>query len=203
MHVIFHQSTNLSESRRGLISRLTHQLLQHTLSIVFIFNPTQSMDESIFDVDATPPVFHRDEWVAKGKEYSSLPLWVQNVYLSQVHIPHQLQPHFPSRNWTVGEVLKMDIPQSHTLNTTQPSVWFSCDAPHTDLSCLKNQPIPDAKLLAKLEKHLPQMWTNSMQSVVDPRYNDGCDCLPLGVVKFWAGMKGVIGEKETWLKSKR
>ena len=203
MHLIFHQSTNLSESRQGLISRLTHQLLQHTLSIVFIFNPTQSMDESIFDVDATPPVFHRDEWIAKGKEYSSLPLWVQNVYSSQVHIPHQLQPHFPSRNRTVGEVLKMDIPQSHTLNTTQPSVWFSRDAPHTDLSCLKNRPIPDAKLLAKLEKHLPQMWTDGMQSVVDPRYNNGCDRLPLGVVKFWAGMKGVIGEKETWLKSKR
>lgn len=55
--------------------------------------------------------------------------------------------------------------------------------------------MPEVRLLANLEKHLPQMWTDGMQSIVDPRYNDGCDCLPLGVIKYWARMKVVIGEK--------
>lgn len=117
---------------------------------------------------------------------------------------HELEPLFPAENQKIGEVLKMDLPaQSHTLDMTKRSVWFGRDAHHTDVSYLKNRPLLEARLLAKLKEHMPQMWMDGMQLVVYPRYNDGRDRLPLDVMKFWAGMKGVTGEKETEKEPKR
>ena len=56
--------------------------------------------------------------------------------------------------------------------------------PVTDTECLRTQPVPQEKVLDQLLKDFGQAWFDGAKSVVDPRFNDGHDRLPLWTNKL-------------------
>jgi hypothetical protein len=81
--------------------------------------------------------------------------------------------------------------------------WFSNDVPHMTLDRLKERPIPNEHFLEKLESAARQAWLNGAQSLVDHRYNDGCDRLPLCSVTYWKEMLTVAKARATWFKCEK
>jgi hypothetical protein len=81
------------------------------------------------------------------------------------------------------------------------NVWFSADAPHTDTECLRTRPIPQETFIGQLLDDFGQAWLDGAKSVVDPRFNDGCDRLPLWTILAWKRMAVLIKEREKWAMS--
>ena len=80
-------------------------------------------------------------------------------------------------------------------------VWFSADAPCTDTACLQTRPIPQEKLIKQLLEDFGQAWFDGAKPVVDSRFNDGCDHLPLWIILAWKQMVVLIKEREKWAMS--
>ena len=92
---------------------------------------------------------------------------------------------FPSSDLPVTKLLEFTLPKtSNGITGAKTKAWFSSEAPVTDTECLQTRPIPQEKILDQLLKDFGQAWFDGTKSVVDPRFNDGCDRLPLWTNKL-------------------
>ena len=64
-----------------------------------------------------------------------------------------------------------------------------------------SRPVPPKHFLEKLENEIGQAWFDGAKSVVDPRFNNGTERLPLWVLTFWKRMVEIIKKQETWQKT--
>ncbi|KAJ7433925.1 hypothetical protein B0H11DRAFT_1758325 [Mycena galericulata] len=110
--------------------------------------------------------------------------------------------HQPHADLPIAEFVALELPeQSRAFVLTKPRAWYSPDLPTTDIACLMSRPIPPMDFLANLEKEAGQAWFDGCQSILDPRYNDGCDRFPLWVVTFWKDMGSLWRAQWTWQTS--
>jgi hypothetical protein len=161
--------------------------------------------DSIIDIDE-PPIFRREEWIGKKKEYSrqNLPLFVINACDTAFAIPPNEMARFPDCNIAVSDLLRKVLPpRSSAIVTSNTRTWFSNAPPQQNLDFLKTRPIPNDDFLKTLHSIAPQAWLDGAQSIVDQRYNDGTDHLPLCALTYWMKMSKVVGARAAWMKSER
>ena len=157
------------------------------------------------DLDALP-AFVAEEWIENGKIFSlsQTPLHVLQEKQNQLIIPEAHLSHFPAVDLPITKFIELHLPaQSMEIITTAAKIWFSKDMPRTDVKCLLARPIPSKDFLAALDKIFGQAWLNGSKSIIDWRYNNGQDRLPLWAPTFWKRLGRVTEKQVTWKRSTR
>ncbi|KAH7904197.1 hypothetical protein BJ138DRAFT_1107029, partial [Hygrophoropsis aurantiaca] len=72
------------------------------------------------------------------------------------------------------------------------------DPPDQNYTYLKTRSIPSDDFLSKLYATSGQAWLDGAQSIIDPRYNEGRDRLPLWSVNLWRRLSLTIRAQSTW-----
>jgi hypothetical protein len=161
--------------------------------------------ENIDDIDE-PPIFHRHEWIGRKNIYSrkELPLFVLDACDAAFAIPANEMTRFPNPSIAVTNLLKKSLPpKSAALVMSKPATWFSNAPPQENIDFLDTRPIPDDDFLDKLQILAFQAWLDGAQSIIDQRYNDGTDRLPLWILAYWRSMSKVIKARAVWRKCER
>ncbi|KAG2145169.1 hypothetical protein DEU56DRAFT_910292 [Suillus clintonianus] len=151
-----------------------------------------------------PPIFNPHEWIGKGKIYdkNTLPMSVLNARSDALVIPSTHTQHIPSHHLPVADFLKISLPtRSPTIVAVKIKCWFSHDLPDRDFSYLNTRPIPSAEFLVEINKAFDQAWFDGARSLIDPRYNDGKDRLPLWTLTWWRELTTVIRAQSAWRTS--
>ncbi|KAJ7691884.1 hypothetical protein B0H17DRAFT_1133424 [Mycena rosella] len=108
----------------------------------------------------------------------------------------------PGPNLPVTEFLKLSLPKkSSALVFNKITSWFSTDAPTTSLDCLLSRPILPREFLDELMDTVGQAWFNGCTSIVDCRYNDGRDRLPLSALTLWKKLLRVVDDQKMGRRS--
>jgi hypothetical protein len=157
------------------------------------------------DLDSLPP-FNAREWIGVRKKYvlSEIPLQVHFQMRQQLVIPHAHLAHFPAVDLPVVKFIKLQLPvQSTEIITTTTKTWFSKDIPNLDTTTFFTRPIPVKTFLDSLASSFGQAWLDGSQSIVDQRYNDGRDRLPLWALAFWQKMAEIVEKQVLWKRSYR
>ena len=126
-------------------------------------------------------LFHAKDWIGRGD--SGERARIQQI----VKIPENFAKQcLPQSSLSVTELVSFKLPRvSSEFISTKVISWFSTDEPTIDYSILTTRPIPSREFLSKLNDAAGQAWLNGAKSIVDHRFNDGTDRLPLWTVTFW------------------
>ncbi|KAJ6600108.1 hypothetical protein B0H10DRAFT_2196455 [Mycena sp. CBHHK59/15] len=155
-------------------------------------------------VDDEKP-FISDDWIGKGKSYSGdLPGEVLQAKITAFMPPEPAVGLVPAGSLPVMEFAAIALPrQSSELAYGESRLWFSDDAPTTDIGVLKDRTrsIPPQAVLDLLGRKAGQAWLNGAKSVIDPRYNEGADRFPLWVLTYWMEMACTVGHQSNWKRS--
>jgi len=121
---------------------------------------------------------------------------------SQVPATSWYTRYYPPDNTSVLQFIAVSLPDaSKDMITVSPSIWFSLNSPTTNPICLLTRPIPDANFLKCLEDISGQAWFDGSKLIMDSRYNDGRDCLPLWTITFWRAMLDFAVQRDSWKRS--
>ncbi|KAJ6538761.1 hypothetical protein B0H10DRAFT_2245563 [Mycena sp. CBHHK59/15] len=136
-------------------------------------------------VDDEKP-FIADDWIGKGKSYSGdLPGAVLQAKITAFTPPEPVVGLVPAGNVPVMEFAAIALPhQSSELAYGESQLC-----------------IPPQAVLDLLGRKAGQAWLNGVKSVIDPRYNEGADRLPLWVLTYWMEMAGTIEHQTNWKRS--
>ncbi|KAF9034205.1 hypothetical protein BDZ89DRAFT_1111113 [Hymenopellis radicata] len=148
--------------------------------------------------------FKKAEWIGVNKQYPSddVPLPVQWARQDLYTLPWNARLLFPGPHLTPKQFTRFPLPPlSSAFITTKEWLWFSTDAPITDVSVLMRRPVPSDDYLTKLDRAFGQKWFDGAKSIVDPRYNDGRERFPLWVLAFWREMNQVAKKQRQWRES--
>jgi hypothetical protein len=149
------------------------------------------------------PSFVKSEWIAISKKYpiTDTPLEIVWARAKLLKIPEMQAGHLPSPNIPITQFLQIKFPpQSSEIITVKPQARFSNDTPTTDIELLMERPIPPQKFLLKLEGAMGQAWFDGAKSVLDTRFNNSQDHLPLWVISFWKTVVDIVAKQNWWKK---
>lgn len=155
------------------------------------------------EADEDLPSFNASKWIGTNRTFKDVPEEVSREKRRQLQVPHYTNCQFPSKSLSVTALLALRLPKlSNAIITTKLAVWFSKDAPSSlEPKWLWERPIPSDKHLRALEREFGQMWLDGAQSIIDPRFNDGREQLPLWMVGFWREMASLIRDQDKWKHS--
>ena len=159
----------------------------------------------VIDLDSPSP-FIPSEWIGKGKKYDtrSLPYPVIQACTAVAAIPPAQKKTLPPDEISVNDLLKLSLPPpSSSIITLKAELWFSNDTPDKNFAYLTSRPFPPATVLDALSKAFGQAWLNGARSLIDPRYNDGHDRLPLWSISLWREMSNVVSAQSRWRKGEQ
>jgi hypothetical protein len=149
-------------------------------------------------------IFVAKDWIKAGKKYTqSLPQVVQEAKRAVLATPRTFleRATIPSPEMPVVEFIQHNLPHvSSEIIITEPSKWFSHDTPTTNLDLLLTRSVPATEFVAKLEEAAGQEWFDGATSIIDHRFNDGADRLPLWVLSFWRHVIQVREIQTLWRK---
>ena len=150
-------------------------------------------------------IFKKSDWIGVNKKYQDVPPEVSDARNAVLQVPELHSKHlFPSGTLPVTKLLEFKLPKiMKSVTGTKTKVWFSTDAPITNTECLRTRPVPQEKVVDQLLNDFGQAWLDGAKSVVDPRFNDGHDRLPLWTLLAWKRMVVLIKEQEKWATSYR
>ncbi|KAF8148090.1 hypothetical protein B0H34DRAFT_669139 [Crassisporium funariophilum] len=134
--------------------------------------------------------FEEEEWIGRGRVYdwANLPGCVTSAKNATLAIPQNFvgQGQLPKSSLSVMDFLSFKLPRlSSEIISSKTSTWFSTDKPNTDVEVLLLRPIPSSQFIHNLDAVYGQAWLDGAKSVVDQRFNDGADRLPLWALTFW------------------
>lgn len=160
------------------------------------------MASNFIDLTNEQP-FRISEWIGIGKSYpKDPPRHVIDARAQLLSIPTSFQRHLPPPSASINKFVKWVMPSTKSsLINIVPSLWFSKDPPLTTAECILTRSVPSDKLVEALDSALGQAWFDGAKSVVDPRYNNGNDRLPLWVIGFWKQTTMNSKTKEEWEKT--
>lgn len=142
------------------------------------------------DIDTPDPIFEPLAWICAGKNFptdANIPRFIANAYKMTYDVPadqrtHLLQDHHrPIRSFAVTSL----PPPSPSLSFATATLWFSEDAPCSDVSLLLHRPVPHPQVLRELKKISGQKWFDGCQSIRDLRFNKGQERFPLWALGLW------------------
>ena len=162
---------------------------------------TKLMDKDLHSI------FHPEEWIGKNKTYpghADVSLYIYNALLDTLNTPDSFQAEIlPSSRLPISRFLEIRPPKEyHGLYTPNSTHWFSKSLPSNDLTFLLTWSIPPPALVDHLWSDCRQQWFDSAKSIIDPRFNNGTDCLPLWVITYWKQMQETIRIQEDWRERK-
>ena len=139
--------------------------------------------------DFSKPFIEKD-WIGAGQIYNmtTLPMFVIIARSKVTEIPQNVtSAHLPEPNLSVIDFLSCDLPRvSCELISSKTAVWFSSEPPNIPMdSASLRRSIPSPEFLQQLEDASGQAWFDGAKSVVDQRFNDGKDRLPLWIISYW------------------
>ncbi|KII84575.1 hypothetical protein PLICRDRAFT_167537 [Plicaturopsis crispa FD-325 SS-3] len=158
----------------------------------------------ITDVDSTTATFSTEEWINKGKEYPTkdVPNGLQAARRDVLTIPDEFQKKLLPEDASVANLLEERLPkESADIVNIHPHHWFSRDAPLDNVDFLLTRPIPSQDFLYKLEDAFGQAWFDGHLSIIDHRFNNGMDRLPLWSLTVWKELQYRIRARSKWAKS--
>ena len=162
------------------------------------------MDKSCHLVDSDDTgVFVERELIEVGKRYGG-PGFSEAEMLARLAIPNRLSElaKLPKQDISVTQFIACQLPHvSSEFITTKTDKWFSNDAPQEDYTTFLSRPTPSKEFLGVLEKVIGQSWLDGMKSIVDPRFNDGGDRLPLWTITFWKDVVALNEKQKLWKQS--
>ncbi|KAF4618012.1 hypothetical protein D9613_012840 [Agrocybe pediades] len=154
----------------------------------------------ILDVDEK---FQADKWFGHGINYNSdtLPACVTEEKEKSEHIPPELDNF--SVDLSVTQFLQHTTPKlSAEIIHTKTTIWFSRDEPMQleDVKSLLSRPVPSKDFLAELDAAYGQAWLDGATSIIDPRFNEGRERLPMWMLAYWKKATEVNEMQELWRK---
>jgi hypothetical protein len=157
------------------------------------------MDNELISIDDPHP-FNAEDWIGQKKKYSKVPYFVREACSKAFAIPAaQVAKLFPGPDITVADLLKKELPpRSSAIISSKPESWFSKDMPHTNLEHYFARPIPNDTFVDELHKSSGQAWLDGAKSIVDQRFNDGEDRVPLCIIEYWKQMGQVAKGRAAW-----
>ena len=161
----------------------------------------------INDVDET---FVEREWIGLNKKYewAKLPAFVTNARHEIMAIPQNFLHNsgLPKPDVSVIEFLSCKLPRmSAEIISSKTKTWFSTDKPNIGYDLLISRSVPSAEFIGRLDEASGQAWFDGARSVVDHRFNDGRDRLPLWIISFWKevvrceDLRGLWKDGVAWL----
>jgi hypothetical protein len=155
------------------------------------------------DEEQGSTTFEPSKWIQRGLKYQSVPFHVINAHLHALDIPETV-PRLPDPDVPITEFLCLALPiQSVNTITSKPDQWFSNDSPNGDVSILLTRPVPNMEFLAQLKATAGQAWLDGATSVIDKRFADSKDRLPLWVISYWIKLETVVGTQAHWQRAKQ
>jgi hypothetical protein len=152
-------------------------------------------------------IFIDKDWIKAGKVYNStLPSYVFLERSERMTVPDTFKATrttiFPPPAIPITNFLAWKLPrQSSEIIASRASLWFSTDKPTTDVSVLQTRAVPPTDFIKMLEEAGGQAWLDGANSVVDHRYNNGTDRLPLWTVSFWKEIAGLHNLQAGWKRA--
>ena len=151
-----------------------------------------------------PTVFKESEWIGANKEYCDVPTHVSDAKSDRLSVPQSYEGSFPSPDLPVTDFLALRLPRvSNSIVTTKLQLWFSNSEPTTNPDCLFTRAVPSPQFLKRLDGAFDQAWFDAAKSIVDPRFNESQDHLPLWTLGFWKQMVSLVQRQEKWAESLR
>jgi hypothetical protein len=176
-------------------------LLSFPEPIVWASTAVPSMTDVIIDLeqDATM-VFDSREWIAQGKKYRDVPLYVCRAFLETQRLPEDVCTRFPHPDMPVSQFVNHVLPiQSAEAVPTDVDQWFNAQPPEVDMAVLFSSSIPPKGCLVALKNGIGQAWFDGLQSIraVSPGLDIGP--LPFWVLSYWKRMSQLIQTQKEWL----
>ncbi|KAJ8700697.1 hypothetical protein PTI98_003700 [Pleurotus ostreatus] len=117
-------------------------------------------------------------------------------------MPPSAQALLPSSAMSIQQLIAQSLPpRRNALNTIKPEAWYSKDMPSQDLQMLLTRSLPSKTTLQQIERKYGKTWMNGMNSLIDPRYDDGRDRFPLYALTLWKQLGRVVDQQESWQKA--
>ncbi|TFK59586.1 hypothetical protein BDN72DRAFT_944352 [Pluteus cervinus] len=160
------------------------------------------MDNGVLDL-TNIPTFRPSEWIMTGKTFpSNPPLHVKEARDCLLFIPGPFQRHLPAANLPISQLIQWSMnPTKSTLVGVKPSQWFQMQPPNTMPEVALTRRPPAVDVIAALDSALGQAWLDGAQSIVDPRYNNGQELLPLWILGFWKTVAENVEIQKKWRQS--
>lgn len=178
---VIHQNTPLTFKKQCYIVHKTMDLL------------------SIIHINSDSPPFELSTWIGANRLYHNVPDEVSMAKNECLHISQFFLCRILVPTLSVMDIIGFKIPTlSSSMIMMKTSVWFSKDQPTTEPECMWKCTIVPESFLHCLECDFGQAWLDGAQSIVDPRFNEGRDRLPLWMLGFWRKMVGIIQDQDQW-----
>ena len=158
------------------------------------------------EIDDVDESFVEKEWIGKGRKYdwAELPAFVTNARREIMAIPQNFYQGsgLPNPNISVIEFLSKNLPHiSAELIHSKTNTWFSTNEPNIGYDILLSRSVPSGDFIKKLDAASGQAWFDGAKSVVDHRFNNGRDRLPLWIISFWKEVARCQGLQSLWNES--
>jgi len=143
-------------------------------------------------------------WIRAGKDYNTVPLSVTLAANERLAIPGIVLASLPATALPVIEFLSCTLPRvSVDTISTKIQMWFSQEPPsivHVH-EIFVSRPIPSNEFVSRLSKAVGQAWLDGAQSVIDCRFNNGNERLPLWAIAYWTKILELRGIQSLWQSS--
>ena len=155
--------------------------------------------------DVDKPFIEKD-WIRRGRIYNrtTLPTSVTIAISKLIEIPPNVaSTQLPNSNLSITDFIAFDLPHmSSELISSKTAVWFNVEPPNTPMdSGLLKRGIPSPEFVKQIEDAAGQAWFDGAKSVVDQRFNDGNDRLPLWIISYWREVARCHGLRSLWKTS--
>lgn len=165
-----------------------------------------SSNDSVLEVSDTEDnlIFCASEWIGTEKIYpSTAPQFIRNARATVLALPEEFRVLIPKAALPVTRLIALHIPEiSNEIISVKATAWFSNDIPGSNVTAiLQTRPIPNREHLRSLEAAFGQAWFNGSKSIIDSRYNDGRDRLPLWSLTLWEIMSEIHMQQAKWKRS--
>ena len=157
------------------------------------------MDE-VIDLD-TSPSLDLTQWIRQQKTYDTrtLPFQVIEACTAATRLPDDHHVLIPSPDLSVHDYLSVNLPVLlASIVTLKPGCWFITDTPDKEFSYLFSRPFPPPSAIQRLRAAFGQAWIDGAKSIIDPRFNDGRDWLPLWTLSYWQVISNTVQACSLW-----
>ncbi|KAF8660930.1 hypothetical protein AX14_007305 [Amanita brunnescens Koide BX004] len=140
------------------------------------------------------PEFNPKQYIGQGKKYgpsNKIPIEVQSDSDQEeiLTLPESAAALLPPVNMPIAQFIDIDLPQvTSGFIMYKAKKWFSEEEPNIDITTLRHRPVPNEDFLQELDSAFGQAWFGGARSIIDQRYNDAKERLPLWILTYWKKM---------------